>query len=461
MVTSPYSSFNKRSRRFLTAAGLMLLGLLFLSIPASAQNPLLPAENKACPALIEQLKRDDLTASATISKIQSFQQYPRLAATGADYKWIYHDPEYGDIGFQVFIPKNYQSSTPSPAILLMHGAVGLTNLKMIDSVDKWDDLQTFAYLKDEGYIIIRPIADKKNKVDWAAKPNGTDYNHTFTLVCKALAILKTILNIDDNRVFAFGHSDGSDGATGLAVYSPDQFAAIIAYNSMLNNLFTTDFYIRNIANKPFYEVHSDLDNLRPIQKTRTVINGIKDVDDTVHYREYAGYQHEDKHLQLDKSNALAFMQHLSRNNSPGHIYWETGSAEYGRSSWLQIDQIDTNMRASWYKPFNFAQTFQSQSRTFTIDYYHGLLPGGVAKGTYHDNTFDLQTSGVRQLHIRISPAMVDLTKPITIIINGRQLFKDKVTMDKNYLISNFEKAADRKQLWVNAIKIEVPAGDKK
>lgn len=407
--------------------------------------------------LYHPLKQGSQPAAALINKIQSFQQYPQLPATGTDYKWIFHDDIYGDIGFQIFIPKNYRSNIPSPCILQMHGAVGLTNFKMIDSVDKWDDLQTFAYLKNQDYIIIRPIADGKKGFNWVVSPKDGGINHTFTSLCKALATLKKLLNIDDNRVFAFGHSDGSDGATGLAVYSPNQFAGIIAYNSMLTNIFARDFYIRNIANKPFYEVHSDLDNLRPIVDIRNIINGLKNFDDTIHYREYAGYKHEDKHLQLDQENALAFMKGLSRNAAPSKVYWETLSEEYGKNSWLEVNQIDTNIRAAWYKTFNVKHT----GKYSFLDYYGGLLPGAAVKGNYKDNVFDLQTSGVRQLHIRISPAMVDLNKPLTVIVNGQQLFKGKVAMDKTYLLSNFEKNADRKLLWVNAINIELPAGDEK
>ena len=71
------------------------------------------------------------------------------------------------------------------------------------------------------------------------------------------------------------------------------------YNSMLIVFNSYDLYLRNTVNRPLYIVHSDLDDLRPIQQTGLIIKILDSLKSPVLYKEYTGYQHYDKHLQKD------------------------------------------------------------------------------------------------------------------------------------------------------------------
>jgi len=49
--------------------------------------------------------------------------------------------------------------------------------------------------------------------------------------------------------------------------------------------------------------------------------------------------------------------------------------------------------------------------------------------------------------------MVDMEKPVQIMVNGKILYNQKLEFDKEFMIKNFKKKFDRKQVWVNKINI--------
>jgi hypothetical protein len=243
----------------------------------------------------------------------------------------------------------------------------------------------------------------------------------------------------------------------LGVYSPNMFASIIAYNSMLNNLFARDFFIRNIQNRPLYIVHSDLDDLRPIQQTRVMIDSLLKFDSIILYKEYIGYQHFDKHLEKDLPYACVFIKNISRNTFRSHIYWETEQdSPYNTIDWIKVDTLNISLpSATWHNSLNFKSYDKRNKQWMDFPYYNRLNKSAAVKVTYNNNTFNVETSGVEQIELLISPVMVNLEEPVVVILNRKQEFKGKVKMDKGFIIDGFKKTFDREAIWVNSIKVKV------
>lgn len=420
-------------------------------------NPLLPLADQQS-AKIEQIQNNpQITADAAFKLLSEWNSFPSLKITGKDFTWFYNDEVFGNVPIRVYIPGNYRSDKKSPCILMLHGAASRSRFADIDSLNKGDDLyDVFKSLMNEGYIIVRPIADRSKKFDWVVNKSGDQPNLTFKTLNNALNALKRVLNIDDNKIFAFGHSDGADGATGLSVYDPRAFAGIIAYNSMLTNIFARDFYIRNTFNRCFYVVHSDLDDLRPILQTRAIINALKSNGDRIFYKEYIGYTHQDKHLEIDRPRVVSFMHQTKRDAFRSEIWWETNSLVYNVCDWLAVTKLNGELPAAdWYQPFNI-RAFDKTTNTFSDRFYYGkVFPSNAIQATYTNNTFNIQTSRIAELEVKISPLMVDLRKPVSISVNGKEVYNGIVIADKQYLINSFKTNFDRQALWVNSIQIAV------
>jgi predicted esterase len=410
--------------------------------------------------LIKQIEENNsINTDSAYKLLNNWSQYAMIKETGHDYVYYYTDSTFGKIPLHVYIPANYKNTQETACVVLLHGAVGSSHFSDIDSLNSFDDDVLYNTLRKYNYIIIRPIADNSKGFNWVVNNNG-EYspNITFKALTYIMVSLKKILNIDDNKVFAFGHSDGSDGAVGLEIYSPDMFAGIVAYNSMLNNLFAKDFFIRNIKNWPLYIVHSDLDDLRPILQTRIIVDSLLKFNCNILYKEYIGYQHFDKHLDKDLPYACDFMKGISRNPFQSTLYWETDKSEiYNTVDWLKVSAINTAApSATWHIPFNFKSYNKRNKQWMDYPYYPGLYKSTAVKATFNNNTFNIQTSDVKEIELLISPVMVNLENPVIVNVNGKQIFSGKILADKSFLLKHFEGNYDRQALWVNAIKIKIP-----
>jgi hypothetical protein len=436
---------------------IIFITLIFFAQKNQAQAPIQLQLRDDQAELITKIGADkSIDAKTTLKLFHNWDHFPEINEVDRDYIWYYADSTFGKIPVRVFIPATYKSNYPSPAILLLHGAAGISKFSDIAYADSSDDLPVFKGLMNEGYIIIRPIADQQHKFSWVVNKFRDQPNPTYRTLNNMLIALKRILNIDDSKVYAFGHSDGSDGATGIGIYKPDAFAGMIAYNSMLVNIFACNYYIRNIANRPFYLVHSDKDDIRPIQQTREIINALKPVDDTIHYKEYIGYAHFDKHLQLDLPQAIQFMRMHARNNLRNKIYWEASDTIYNTCDWLRIIEMKTDSVGKWYTPL-VVKAYNKNTRQFDAQYtyYQYENKPAVIDASYNANMFKLKTSGVGQVEIKISPLMVDMSKPVMVYANNKLIYSGSVMPDKQYIINNFSKTFDKRALWVNAIKLKI------
>ncbi|QXV65405.1 hypothetical protein INP83_20425 [Mucilaginibacter sp. 21P] len=444
---------------------IQILIFLFFMLPffgfAQKDLPELPKSQNS--KIIDRIAADKaINAEQATKLLAGYNQYPVLNKTGCNYKFYYQDTVLGAIPLRVYVPANYKNTQRSACVFQLHGAVSVSKFNLIDSLADADEGVLADPLKANKYIVIQPLADKSKGFTWGGifrKGDGPyQFNLTYQRLANIVAALKQVLNIDDNRVYAFGHSDGADGAIGLGVYEPSQFAAVVAYNTMFKNLFAHDYYIRNIQNRSLYEVHSDRDALRRIDVNRQIIDSIKTFDNRISYKEYQGYEHWDKHLAIDAPNADKFMKANIRDAYQHTIFLETTqNSPYNSCDWLTVLKADTiSQSTNWYKPFEVTYRYflERQGEWYTDNYYQPLK-SAVVKASYTNNVFTLQTSCAAEVALKISPKMVDLTKPIKVIINGKEVYHKAVAADKIYIVNNFKSNFDRDAIWVNQLNFKV------
>ncbi|WP_147425606.1 hypothetical protein [Mucilaginibacter gracilis] len=445
----------------ITKACIIILLFAFTSAVAQQKSLQLPTGNDVN-AVIDKIRDNKaISADSAFQALSQWSDYPVIQKTGYDYLYYFSDPFYGVVPVRVYVPVNYNRSRKSVCVLLLHGGTGGSKFADIDSLNKFDDDILFSSLKKQDYIIIRPVAENKKKFNWSVNMfSGQDKNATnltFQTLTNIVISIKKVLNIDDNKVFAMGHSDGSDGAIGLGVYSPNLFAAYVAYNSMFTNIFARDFYIRNILNVPLYTVHSDLDDLRPIQQTRIIIDELSKTSGNILYKEYIGYQHYDKHLDKDLPFTPLFINSTSRNPFQTLLMWETYRPDiYNMCRWLKITGVDTaSVVSDWYRPLNF-KSYDKRSKQYFKDreYYYKLNKCSAIKASYNNNVFNIQSYRVKKLVISVNPVMVNLEQPVIVNLNGKKVFEGKITADKRFLTESFKIDFDRGNICVNEIRIK-------
>lgn len=414
------------------------------------------------------LNDNKISADSAWLLLTRWNQYPIIKKPGKSYLYLYKDSIFGVVPIKIFIPNNYKESVPSKVILLLHGATVLSSFKDAYKLDTAFEKDIFYdYFATRNYIIIRPYADGhgpnadgKINFDWVVnrfngKKNSNKINYTFETLTAIIKNLKEIINIDDNKIFALGHSDGADGAFALEIYQPSIFAGFIAYNSMLNQIFGYDIYLGNTQNRQLYIVHSDLDDLRPIQQTRDIIKILDSIKSPFLYKEYMGYQHEDSHLQKDVKNAYDWTNGIRRNSFQKALFLESCNYSNNACDWIKICEFDTTLKkAKWHNELNPKMYNKRDSIYYENSYYH-LNKSAAVKASYNNNIFNIYTSRVKEIEILISPVMVNFENPIYVNVNEKQLFKGKLNSNKKYLLNTFKQNFDRQALWVTSINLKI------
>jgi polyhydroxybutyrate depolymerase len=126
--------------------------------------------------------------------------------------------------YRIHIPKTYDPNKPTPVILAFHGAT-----------DNVDFLEAHCQLNQKseiaGFIVVYPESADPSSPDTlhfntGSPPNGIDYPDDVTFTSKLLDDLGTVVNVDKNRVFATGISNGGMMCYRLAAELSDRIAAI-------------------------------------------------------------------------------------------------------------------------------------------------------------------------------------------------------------------------------------------
>jgi predicted esterase len=429
--------------------------------------------------------------------------------------------------YAVYVPSGYDSKTPMPLLVHLHGIVGRPAIE--PNLNTYvGDSAMMAAAEKQGYFVLFPFGQKG--ATWF---DQVGIKNVFTQI----RTLKTEFNIDDDRVYLGGISDGASAAFLLAMILPNDFAAFAALNGSMgvgseDGGFST--YAPNMSNSYIYVTTADRDRYYPTSQMERTISMAENAGAHISYRKLTG-EHIASLADFDYVSMLEYLDQHPRSPFPAAIIWETTSPDYGFCRWLAIDEITVDEAATWYVDYNVALvdstlsigiipyeafsgggvkvasvsggdcvaarigvkaediiiggnglridsladlgrlrgTFKhGEEVTLTVKRGESELilngrvpeprnylvfkrekPSAVIKARYEDNHFDLLSSRVGAFRILISPEMVDVNRPVRVVLDGRLIFNRKVVPDIEYMLRTFLSTHDRKSLFVNELSL--------
>jgi pimeloyl-ACP methyl ester carboxylesterase len=155
-------------------------------------------------------ERADRVRGFTLDLYREMDHDPDFHALGSAMGWAYTDflGRPYDVGhYYLYVPQN-RPPGPLPAIVFLHGSFG--NFKAYTWV--WASLA-----EELGYVIIAPSFGFGN---WR-EPGGVD------AAVKALEDAQTIVEVDEDRLYLAGLSNGGLGVSLLAASMPQRFRGLI------------------------------------------------------------------------------------------------------------------------------------------------------------------------------------------------------------------------------------------
>lgn len=410
-------------------------------------------ERRGLYGIISQLKVTDAKAGYNI--IKDYKNYPVIKSRMLSLQFKLTDTL--NTAFLVVLPPKYDAKKSYAVLFFLHGAVG-SNTGYVNYVDDWDTQGWNRYYTKYAGDVIMVYPHGNRDYNWMYPDKG------FYMLPAMLRQMKNIINVDDNRVYISGHSNGATGSFSYLMKQPAPFAAFYGFNTQ-PRVATGGTYLRNILNRSFFNVSTDQDYYYPPGANDTLSLVMEALKADYQDHRYNGFPHW--FPQFDESEPVYEMlfddlARRKRNPFRTNLYWECDDVKYGNCDWLTITALDTvSQRAPWHTDINFGihklvvfdQKGGTVERDTMLNAYTYTKKSGAIKGTYLNNVFSIETSAVKAFSIFISPDMVDLNKPVTIKVNGKVYSTKKYSYDKNYMIAGFNKTFDRKAVWVNHIDV--------
>lgn len=396
--------------------------------------------------LLESIKRwkadEQLSGEALYNEISHWNTYPDFKETGLVIEQSIQLDTHYSVPYYIYIPQNYKPHLPSKLLVYYKGGwIGRDSFPANVAKEIVIDNPTFSYLDQYNVIEIFPALRNDLAIyGW----------YGYKQLRKMLAQTKQILNIDDNQVYLAGFSDGGRTTYNIAYLTPSAFAAFYTINGVFNNI---SMNYANFSNRKMTSFVAKKDELA-YYKTAIAIaqeahqfeaDWSVNVLDEGHF--YFPYQQEILPKVFDQMN------NSYRNPFPNKIVYhkDYDFDELTGIDWLHIKSNTEKTAEQWH--YTSEISIPSSDTTQDTLVYGEKTAQVVA--TYFNNTFDIKASLVDEVEIYISPLMVDMNYPIKVIVNEKEVFNQTIGFDKDFILSEFAKKFDRKQLWVNKIELEL------
>ena len=232
-----------------------------------------------------------------------------------------------------------------------------------------------------------------------------------------LSDLKRTYNVDENRVYAFGSSDGGTGVYFLAFRDVTSWAAFLPFigfpGVLLSPSTQTDgqIHLANVTNKPLFIVNGETDRLYPARLMAPYLQAFQSAGaDFVFTARPSG--HTTSWWPEETENIESFIEAHPRDPHPDRVVWATERTDrYNRVHWVVIDEIGPIA----------GDEARAALALLTAD-----GRSGVVEAVRDGNTVTVDAYRVPRLTLLISPDVFDIRSPVRVIANGEVVFEGMV-----------------------------------
>ncbi len=288
---------------------------------------------EAVAAALKSIKDAKPTVEQTIAAIRAGRTYKavpkrwlKAEATGVDgVKRTY----------LAHIPKGYDHGKPTPVIFYMHGGVSRPVPIPEPGFQRYCG-QWLAVGRGIGAIMVFPKGTAKSK--WWNSVGARQLPRIITA-------LKRKFNIDENRVFVTGFSDGGSGSFHLMLNYPTAFAGAIPLNGSLLVSQVEGFpaFLPNLRRGPIHIVNTERDQLYPAARVRQIVDVMKRLNVPVTFNTYAKIGHSPAYMNREMPAIQKYLEKTKRKPLPKRIDWECTTPTTGRCDWVRILEIDPKL----------------------------------------------------------------------------------------------------------------------
>jgi predicted esterase len=233
--------------------------------------------------------------------------------------------------FAFVVPETYDHRRPYQVRVQLHGGVGRVRQPAANRIR----VNSLPGAIDE--ISVFPAAWAES-MWWSARQ--ADNLH------RILDRLKRTYNVDENRVYLTGASDGGTGAFFMAFRDTTPWASFLPLIGDMMVLSAPavkadgEMFPGNAVNKPLFIVNTGRDRLYPAHVTQIYANHLRTLGARVVFRVYPEFEHSTAWWPDERVAFEAFVHDHPREPLPDRISWQTERIDrYNRAHWLVIERL--------------------------------------------------------------------------------------------------------------------------
>jgi pimeloyl-ACP methyl ester carboxylesterase len=270
------------------------------------------------------------------------------------------------------VPLTYHEDRPAPLLVYLSGGAGLA----IDGVNSAEDV-----VSETDYLVLYPQA-----AEYWWKP---EVPRRFD------AVLNDVLqryNVDRDRIYLTGFSNGGTGALYFATLWPQRFAAVVSLMGAGQCNEQVKAGLPNLGSLPLLFVHGEKDPRIAPDCSTTTHAALTDLHPAIKPElKILPNRGHDITLQSDDGLTLAFFKNKLRNPFPREVEVSLPDAVAARGYWIEI--LDGRPGKS-----------------------------GVEARVKADNTIEIHSHDVKSIRLHLRPELLPRAGDLRIVWNGNTMF---------------------------------------
>ena len=338
-------------------------------------------------------------ASSITEQLIKERQQNSLAQYGVE--WDNRELKNGDYSMKF----DYQIFGDEPAdgramYISMHGGGGTTP----ELNDKQWDNQKKLYTPTEGVYFV-PRAPTNTWNLW-----HQEYMDGFIEKAIELAVIKE--NVNPNKVYIMGYSAGGDGTYQLAPRLADLWAG-----AAMSAGHPGDAQIKNLRNLPFalYMGGQDTPYDRNIhaQTWSDKLDSLAETDPSGYIHDVRIYKQHGHWMQHDDTVSMQWLPQFQRNPTPQKVTWLQDDVARNNFYWLEVAEEGGKQNDEIIASYNT------------------------------DGQIDIISSNVKSFIIGLNDTMMNLDQPVKVVVNGNEVFNDKVQRSLKNITADINAMRDK------------------
>jgi predicted esterase len=325
-------------------------------------------------AAIDALVKSDIAATDLALLLRTGVEYSADVPVG----WTvseFEGPDGRTRPYHVYVPSDYDPTEALALLFDLHGSVSAPAQPaeyLMDRRRLWE-----SEAEEYGWILIVPHGDRN--ASWFSADGHAN-------IIGELNTVKRLYNIDENRVFVSGFSDGGSGAYWQAFHCPTPWAGMIAFHGHpgIGGYGPYQTYPRNLLNRPIRATTGEQDELYPPSVIAPYAELFNQLGVELDWIVYPG-GHDAQFLTTETEFTIDFISSTKRNPSSSNVIWQTSNTRVGRCDWVRIDEIANVGNNADFQDINLAEIVEQivfgaslAYRGGTLFTVAGLEPGSTA-----------------------------------------------------------------------------------